>query len=136
MITYLDSNVFILAVFSNNNKAMKARELIKKGILSELSIATSSLTVDEVVWKIWKETKDRSLAIEEGLRLLQFDNLKIVKIDSDVLKAALNFMKDYKILKPRDAIHLAAALNAGASVIVSDDSDFDNIKEIKRKSLD
>ena len=44
-------------------------------------------------------------------------------------------MKQYKALKPRDAIHLATALKAGASTIVSDDADFDNIKEIKRKGL-
>lgn len=136
MIVYLDSNVFILAVISNDKKAIKAIELIKKGIMGELNIVTSSLTVDEVVWKIWKETKDRSLAIEEGLRLMQFDNLKLIEIDRGIIKTSLNFMKHYKALKPRDAIHLSAALAAGAYIIVSDDSDFDNIKEIKRKSLD
>jgi len=52
------------------------------------------------------------------------------------MKASLNFMKMYKFLKPRNAIHIVAAISAGASVIVSDDSDFDNIKEIKRRSLD
>ena len=75
MVTYLDSNVFILAALSDNSKAEKAKEVIKKIIMGQLEAATSSLTFDEVVWVVWKETKDRSLAIEEGLRILQFDNV-------------------------------------------------------------
>lgn len=136
MAVYLDSNVFILAALSSNKKAEKAKEFIKNTILGELTAVTSSLTIDEVVWKIWKEAKDRELGIEEGLRILQFDNLRIIEIDGNIMKASLKFMTQYKSLKPRDAIHLAAALRAHASAIVSDDSDFDNIKEIKRKSLD
>ena len=136
MAVYFDSNVFILAALSNDKKALNAKELIKKVILGELVAATSSLTVDEVVWAIWKETKDRSLAIEEGLRLLQFDNLKIIEIDSNITRNSLNLMKHYKPLKPRDAIHLAAAISIRATTIVSDDKDFDNVREIKRKGLD
>ena len=135
MAVYFDSNVFILAALSNDKKALNAKELIKKVILGELVAATSSLTVDEVVWAIWKETKDRSLAIEEGLRLLQFDNLKIIEINSNIMRNSLNFMKHYKSLKPRDAIHLAASISIRAATIVSDDKDFDNVREIKRKGL-
>lgn len=133
---YFDSNVFILAALSDDSKAIKARDLIKKVIIGELAAATCSLTIDEIVWKIWKETKDRNLAIEEGLRVLQFDNLKIIEIDGNDMTNSLKLMKQNKYLKPRDAIHLAAALKAGASTIISDDSDFDKVKEIKRKSLD
>ena len=136
MLLYLDSNVFIFAALSSDIKAVKSKELIKKIILGELIGVTSSLSIDEIVWKIWKETKNRTVAIEEGLRVLQFNNLGIIGIDGKIMKASLNFMKMYKSLKPRDAIHIAAAISAGASVIVSDDSDFDNIKEIKRRSLD
>jgi len=128
--------VFIFAALSSDIKAVKSKELIKKIILGELIGVTSSLSIDEIVWKIWKETKNRTVAIEEGLRVLQFNNLGIIGIDGKIMKASLNFMKMYKSLKPRDAIHIAAAISAGASVIVSDDSDFDNIKEIKRRSLD
>ena len=44
-------------------------------------------------------------------------------------------MKSYESLKPRDAIHLSAALSVNVSTIVSDDSDFDDVKEIKRNAL-
>ena len=135
MATYLDSNVFILAALSDSPKAIRAKDIIRKVIMRELAAATCSLTIDEVVWAIWKETKDKNLAIDEGLRILQFDNLKIIGVDSNIVKTSLHFMKQYKALKPRDAIHLAAALSVGSSVIISDDSDFDDIKKVKRKAL-
>ena|SRR3989338_1963870 len=135
MTVYLDSNVFILAALSDGHKAAKAKELIKKIIMGQLAGATSSLTIDEVVWVIWKETKDRSLAIDEGLRILQFDNLKIIEINGNIMRNSLDFMKSYESLKPRDAIHLSAALSVNVSTIVSDDSDFDDVKEIKRNAL-
>ena len=136
MTLYLDANVFIFAAISNDAKAEKAKRLIKKIILGKLKAATSSLTIDEVVWKIWKETKDRKTAIEEGLRILQFDNITFISITDQITANALKLMKKYENLKPRDSIHLAAALSANIKTIVTDDSDFDNMKEIKRKSLD
>jgi len=38
-------------------------------------------------------------------------------------------------LKPRDAIHAATALAEEASTILSDDADFDAVKELHRKPL-
>lgn len=136
MIVYLDSNVFIFAAISNDKRAIKSREFIKKVILKEIDGATSFLTIDEVIWKIWREIRDRNLAIDEGLRILQFDNLKLTNVDENIMIKSLNLMKRYSSLKPRDAIHLASALSLGISAIVSDDKDFNNIKEIKRIRLE
>ena len=47
---------------------------------------------------------------------------------------ALEFMEKYK-LKPRDAFHVAIMENFGIKEIVSDDSDFDKVREIKRIKL-
>ena len=137
MVTYyIDANVFIFAALSDDKKAQTAKEIIKKAILGEITAITSCLTIDEVIWKIWKETKDRNIAIEEGLKILQFDNLEIVGIDAKIMKTAVSMMKIYKTLKPRDAIHAATAQSNSASILVSDDPDFDVLTEIKRKALE
>lgn len=136
MVIYLDSNVFIFAAISKDHRAVKSKEILKNMILGKFLAVTSSLTIDEIVWKIWKETKNRTLAIEEGLKILQFDNLGIIGIDKAIISESLNLMKKYTSLKPRDAIHLSAAIRSKSSVIISDDSDFDKINIIKRKSLD
>ena len=47
---------------------------------------------------------------------------------------AQSLMDKYK-LSPRDSIHVASALSRKATIIISDDEDFDQIKEIKRTPL-
>jgi len=136
MTFYIDANVFIFATLGDDIRAVKAKEILKKVVLGEIRAITSSLTIDEVVWNISKQTKDRNLAIEQGLRILQFDNLDAVSVDAKIIQSALGLMEKYNLLKPRDAIHLAVALAHDVSVIVTDDSDFDAIKEIKTKHLD
>ncbi|MEK6868457.1 MAG: type II toxin-antitoxin system VapC family toxin [Nanoarchaeota archaeon] len=135
MVVYLDANIFIFPVISNDVRAQKSIEILKKVILGELSAVTSTLTLDEVVWCLLKLTKDRDLAIKEGLKILRFDNLQIISVDQQIMHDSFQFMKKYASLKPRDAIHLAAALRSNATEFVSDDSDFDVVKEIKRKPL-
>ena len=38
-------------------------------------------------------------------------------------------------LKPRDSIHLSSAIRRGIKKIITDDRDFDNLKEIERIGL-
>lgn len=135
MTVYLDSNVFIFAVLYNDERAEKARTILRKISLGELKAVTASLTIDEVVWKVLREKRDRDLAIRAGLKILDFENIEIMDVGGRTLRIALKFMEVYPTLHPRDAIHLATALVAGVQTIVSDDADFDPIKEIKRKPL-
>lgn len=135
MVLYFDANVFIFPVISNDDRADKSLELLKKVILGKISAVTAALTLDEVTWTLLKFTKDRNLAIKEGLKILQFDNLQIISVDQQIMYDSFQLMKKYISLKPRDAIHLAVALHLNATEFVSDDSDFDIVKEIKRKPL-
>ncbi|HIE33934.1 MAG TPA: PIN domain-containing protein [Candidatus Altiarchaeales archaeon] len=91
-------------------------------------------SIDEVIGAIWRES-DREKAIKEGLRILEFPNLRVLSVESKHLHSGMNLMKRYKELKPRDAIHLAVSLRAGVFRIVSDDPDFDDVKEIEREKL-
>ena len=134
-VNYIDSNVFIFAALDQGPRGTKSREIIRTLCSGELRGITSALTVDEVVWKIWQQTKNRREAIKEGQRILRFDNLSIADAGRGTMHHALELMSEYE-LKPRDAIHLAVALSSGCSAIISDDADFDRIKEIKRIKLD
>lgn len=135
MLLYLDSNVFIYPVLYNDARAKNAATILRRIVLGESLGITSSLALDEVVWILLKETKDRDLAIQETFRILSFSNLTITPIDSSLMMDALHFMQKYPSLKPRDALHLASAIRSRASTIVTDDSDFDSVKEIKRTPL-
>ncbi len=133
---YIDSNVFIFAALPGSKKEEKARAILSQIANGQLMAATSALVIDEFVWMVWKETKNRDFAIGLALNLLELKNLKFIVNDQFISKRALLLMKKYPHLKPRDGMHMAAALASGSKIIISDDADFDNLEEIKRESLD
>ena len=133
---YLDSNVFIYPVIYQADyepKAKRAKQILQNIESGKTDAYTSTLTWDEVVWVISK-TLNRSEGINQGKKLLNFPNLKLIPADSQVLSHAQRLNKKPKI-KPRDAIHVASALERKVTEIISDDSELDVIKEIVRIPL-
>lgn len=135
MKAYFDSNVFVLSVIDEGRRGDKARELFTDVIHGEVSAVSSPLTLDEVIWVLLEITKKKELALLEAQRFLQLSGIEWAPVKKEEISEAIAFMQKYN-LGPRDAIHLAVALSSGCSSIVSDDADFDQIKEIKRIKLD
>ena len=130
---YLDSNVFIFAALNQDEKGNRSRNLIKEIREGKERAATSALTFDEVVWKV-KKTIDTNAALIAGKAVLEMQNLIILEVNDSILWEAYRLIKNYD-MDPRDSIHAACAIVNGAFIIISDDPDFDRIKELKRKSI-
>lgn len=130
---YLDSNIFIFAALNDDEKGEKCRELIKKIREGKEKAATSALTFDEIVWKV-KKTKGNDAALIVGKTILEMQNLIILEVNGTVLWEAYNLIKNYD-LDPRDSIHAACAIVNGIFTIVSEDPDFDKLKELNRKDI-
>jgi uncharacterized protein len=133
---YVDSNVFLYSALYSPDlepKARTAKEILQKIENKELSAATSTLTWDEVVWVATK-LLGRTDGIAQGQKLLGFPNLEFINVDEGIIVQAQSLMDKYK-LSPRDSIHVASALSRKATIIISDDEDFDQVKEIKRTPL-
>ena len=62
---YLDANVFIYGALYSGEKGDNARKILMELPYSEKSI-TSTLTLDEVVWVIWKETDRKTGTIAKS----------------------------------------------------------------------
>jgi predicted nucleic acid-binding protein len=58
-------------------------------------------------------------------------NFEVATTDRSVISQAVSFMADPG-LAPRDAFHVAHALDSGCPVIVSSDPDYDRLPSIKR----
>ena len=127
---YLDSNVFVYAVINNGEMGEKSRILLRKVISREIDAGTSALTWDEIVYAIRKKA-GALISVVEGEKLLAFANLNWMKADREVIFLSQKLMSKYN-LKPRDAIHAATAILNKCESIITDDSDFDKIKELKR----
>ena len=133
---YIDSNVFIYpAIYQTEEqqKAKKAKEILFKIESGELSAYTSTLTWDEVVWVV-SRVLGRHDGTNQGKKLLGFPNLEFINVDEGILTQAQTLIDKYK-LNPRDAIHVASALGRKIKTVISDDEDFDQVKEIIRTPL-
>lgn len=129
---YLDTNIFILASLNEGEIGIKANRFLRKIETSEIIAFTSTLTFDEVFWEI-KKSRNYEYAIFAAEAFLGL-NITFINVDLDILLLTLEIIKNYK-LDPRDAIHAACCLSKGIKTIVSEDSDFDKIPQLKRKSL-
>lgn len=131
---YLDANVFVFAVLDEGNRGRRAREVLRSIATEDERAATSSLTIDEVVWILQGEGP-REVAIREGRRLLAFPNLQVFDVTAGDVFDSLAMMEDHDRLDPRDAIHASVALNHGVHTVVSDDPDLEAVPDVDRESL-
>lgn len=125
---YIDVNVFLNPVLYNideNPETARADLFLKKIINKEIEAYTSLLTWDEFVWIIRKNF-GVEIAGEKGKDFLIFPNLIFDSITYDLINKAQNFIASYS-LKPRDAIHLASAIQRKITEIITFDDDFKGI---------
>ncbi|HEC39746.1 hypothetical protein LCGC14_0320590 [marine sediment metagenome] len=130
---YIDTNIFlnpILYDINANQEANKSKSFLEKIIANKIIGFTSVLTWDEFVWII-RKTLGIQIAIEKGRKFLIIPNLRIVKVTLITINRAQDLISNYRI-QPRDAVHVACALENKIYKIISFDEDFDIIKEIER----
>ena len=127
---YTDSNLFIYSALDKGLIGSEAKIIIKKINDGEYNAYTSTLTIDEVLWKVQKDV-GRGIASETAKKMINLKNLKFIDADLFVIQKAVEIYQTEKI-DPRDSIHLASMKKLKLNLIISSDSDFDKIKEIKR----
>lgn len=130
---YLDTNIFVNAAINEDETGNRARFIISQATRGKVKAITSVITWDEVFWAI-KKRLERQTAAKQSAKLLQLAGIEIVPLNADILKTAQNLVENYN-LDPRDSIHAATAITHGCDYLVSIDSDFKDIKEIKWKKL-
>jgi len=126
---YLDSNIFIYAALNMEPVAENCLKIMDKIAKNEIEACTSTLTWDELFQSI-KKKLGSSYAKQSGQRFLNIVNLKLLDADLNVISTAQKLTEKYN-LGPRDAIHAATAIVNKCDSIITDDSDFNKIKEIK-----
>ncbi|ADC65941.1 PilT protein domain protein [Ferroglobus placidus DSM 10642] len=129
-IAYIDSNIFIYTILYSGDAAEKSRDFLRKAAEGEYKAYTSSLVWDEVVYAVRKVAGLKE-SIKAGEILLKLPFIEFLSVDYAVCEKAQKLVENYGIL-PRDAIHASLALKYCEGVIISNDSDFDIIKGLKR----
>lgn len=111
-------------------EARAARSFLLRLARGGLDAATATLTWDEFAWAIRKQLGAK-LVQEHGRRLLTFPNLQFLPVTKDTIERA-QALAESRGFRPRDAIHAASALNAGATQIVTFDPDLSGIPGLSR----
>lgn len=135
MSTYIDSNVFLYPIIYDETVpgVAEARAVLLRIATGELQACTASLTWDEIVWVV-RRVIDAEAARTAGERFLVLPYLRVLDIDLTVIQKAQELITAYN-LKPRDAIHAAAAQIHDCATIISDDRDFDSVNGLSRIPL-
>lgn len=124
---YIDANIFIRGILREDNNS---KEIVLKIANNEFIGVTSVLSWDEVVF-IVRKFLGKDIAKKEGYKFFRLPNIIFADAKKEIIMKAQKLIEKYD-LKPRDAIHAATAINLDISEIISEDDDFDKIKELKR----
>ncbi|MAG02279.1 VapC toxin family PIN domain ribonuclease [Candidatus Pacearchaeota archaeon] len=127
---YLDANIFIQGILREDNNSKETLLRIAKG---EFIGVTSLLSWDEITF-IVRKFIGKEIAEIEGRKLFKLPNLKFVEVNRNIINKAQKIFEKYNI-KPRDSIHAATAILQGCKEIISEDSDFDKVSELKRVAI-
>mgnify|MGYP000548299964 CR=1 FL=1 len=126
---YIDSNIFIFAAINQDELGERCRNIIKLIEERKISCAASYLIIDEIIWVLKKRIgKKDALKITRASLSLP---IKWLNIDESSIIKMLDVLEETNI-DPRDALHTACMINNGFSTILSEDKDFDKIKNIRR----
>ena len=123
---FLDANFIIYL-----NLGIKEVENFYIKVLQEDRLALDPLVIDEVIYISKKKYNVNFNDTISFLDEVVLPNSLILPIRKEDYDKAKELMLQYN-LKPSDAFHVAIMLNNSISKIISEDKDFDRIKEIER----
>lgn len=126
----IDTNIILYSLGREHPLKEPCRKLIAK-IASGGITANIDVEVLQEVLYVYNYRKERIKGITACRYLLDiFPNP--LSVSKNEISLALSFMDKYPSLVSRDAIHAAVVVNNKLKGIISEDSDFDMIKGIKR----
>ena len=126
---YVDSNIFIFAATDEGELGENCRGIMDLINEHRITCAASYLVVDEVIWVLKKLVgKDDAIKITKAMLSMP---IKWIDIDRSVIIKMVDIYKN-TTLDPRDTIHVSSMKEAGLSIIVSEDGDFNNLEGIER----
>ena len=129
---YADAGLFLVPMLHADHvpAASSAARFLESLAGGSRKVSTATLTWDEVVYVVRRLLGPED-SIAKGAELLAFPNLTWLRVDLAVLHRAADLYRSLPV-RPRDAIHAAAALEAGEREILSEDRVFDRVSGLHR----
>ena len=129
----LDANIFMYFIEGSPEFGLAAADIIKSAIQHKSCIST-------LVFAEFRAGKNVEPAAITKLDkfidgLINADAISVVSLTRDVASHAGQLRQQYQGIKLADAIHLASALQAGASVFYTNDQQLVKLKSIRSLAI-
>ncbi len=108
---YWDSNAFLGWLAEEADKVEECRAVIRAAEEGKTLLITSALTVTEVLW-LRGEPRIAAENAEKVQRFFEHQYIVVNDLDRRIAEAAQRLVWHHDI-KPKDAIHVASAIDAG-----------------------
>lgn len=126
---YLDSNVFLYAIGAEHRYREPCRELVRAAGERRLRAETGVETLQEVVHH--RRRRGDPGATDRAREIIDICTI-VHGLRPEDATAALVLMDRHLDLPARDAVHAATALAHGLAILISADTDFDALSELRR----
>lgn len=126
---YLDTNFFLYSANRSSPFYKDCVALIKYSSENKIRISTSCETIQEII-HLAKNTKVLDKGISTSKRAIKLTD-ELLPLTKEIINIYLDLAKKYKSAESRDLIHLASCIENNIDTIISQDSDFKKLKEVK-----
>ena len=130
MRAFLDTNVFLYAAGAAHPEKEACVGVLRRVADGSLEATTNSEVVQEILYVLVRRGRRADGVVLARRVASLFPNL--LPVTRDDALGACDLLERYPELSVRDAVHAASMLRNGVKRIVSVDSDFDQIREIRR----
>ena len=130
MQVFLDTNVFLYAAGASHPWRDDCAKVLRRVAQGSLDATTDSEVIQEILYVLIRRGRRAdALKLANDLTSLFPDLLAVTRDD---MLSACELLEQYPRLSVRDAVHVGTMLRNGLRTVVSVDSDFDEISEIRR----
>lgn len=129
-VLFLDSNLIMYSIGSPHPLRGPCKKVLEKIKSQEILGVTNTEVLQEILYRYFSiERRTLGEIAYQSMTELCMDIFPVSVADTD---KALEILKKVHAITPRDAVHAATMMNRGVKEIISTDSHFDLIPEIKR----
>ncbi|MGA3168118.1 MAG: type II toxin-antitoxin system VapC family toxin [Terriglobia bacterium] len=134
MQVFLDTNIFLYAAGASHPRREACAKVLRRVADGSLDATINSEVVQEILYVLTRRgRRDDALKLAGHLTALFPDLLAVTRDD---VVGACQLLRQYPGLSVRDAVHVGTMLRNELKTVVSVDSDFDQVSEIRRIAPD
>jgi hypothetical protein len=134
MRVFLDTNVFLYAAGASPTRRDACAQVLRRVADGSLEATTNTEVVQEILYVLARRgRRDDGRKLARSVTALFPDLLPVTRDD---MVEVCELLRRYPALSVRDAVHVSTMLRNGVRTVVSVDSDFDQVSEIRRVAPD